>query len=82
MKNIDNVIQMSSYVDSWKEIFQSFSDHSDLHVYADQRNKSLDLTLINDEGESITSRLTSEDSLTLYNCLKSMFEQSNKTIKK
>jgi len=69
-----NVIQMSSYFDHWKQIFEAYSGDITMHLHADVRYKSLDLSLVNDEGEAITARLSPEDSRALYEKLVELFD--------
>lgn len=60
MKN--NVIQISNFFNSWKEVCAFDAETSTLQFYVNKRTGEIEVVQMNDDGEVIRTQLSSHDS--------------------
>lgn len=73
---MSNIVNLADFRrrDSRHEVFEAYSGDITCHVHAISSERSIDLTLVDESGESFVASLSSEDTLVLFNVLKKLLK--------
>jgi hypothetical protein len=70
---MNNLVHLSDMRNTWKEIFQVFSDapgaSATAHFFCDTKTGDMTITLIDDEGSATTVNIPSDDACDLVRAM-------------
>lgn len=64
-----DLIRLADHTETWKRVFELHGASASLQVFVDRSTGDVDIVQVNDEGESITSHLSSPDVESLLSCM-------------